>query len=397
MFNKDIKILAGPKKIIKKIDQPFNKISIEFLNELSKNILTNNKAKEYPDLITFAFWARRKNILSLSKNYSNQEIRLGLGTIFHITPSNMPVNFIYSFAFSLLSGNSNIVRVSDKDFPQVKIFINTFKKISKYKKFKNVACSNLFVRYIKNIDITSYFSSLCDGRIIWGGDKTVEEIQKIQLPAKSKSIHFPDRFSLCVLNSSGIKKLKTQDLKILIKKFYNDTYVMDQNACTAPQLVIWVGKVSHTTKSLFWKTLEIEVKNKYKLENIFSLNKYNQLLDDILNKKIIKKTFKHKNFIYRVLLNKIPNNFNIEDLRGKWGYYYEYEVNKLDKIASLVNSKFQTMSYFGFSKQSLKNFVKMNKISGIDRIVPIGRTLDMGIVWDGYDLPRTLSRVIDLK
>ena len=55
------------------------------------------------------------------------------------------------------------------------------------------------------------------------------------------------------------------------------------------------------------------------------------------------------------------------------------------------------MSYFGFSKLSLKNFVKMNKISGIDRIVPIGRTLDMGIVWDGYDLPRTLSRVIDLK
>ena len=184
----------------------------------------------------------------------------------------------------MLSGNSNIVRVSDKDFPQVKIFINTFKKIYKYKKFRNVACSNLFVRYIKNIDITSYFSSLCDGRIIWGGDKTVEEIQKIQLPAKSKSIHFPDRFSLCVLNSSGIKKLKIQDLKILIKKFYNDTYVMDQNACTAPQLVIWVGKVSHTTKSLFWKTLEIEVKNKYKLENIFSLNKYNQLLDDILNK-----------------------------------------------------------------------------------------------------------------
>ena len=33
-------------------------------NELSKNILMNNKAKEYPDLITFAFWARRKNILS---------------------------------------------------------------------------------------------------------------------------------------------------------------------------------------------------------------------------------------------------------------------------------------------------------------------------------------------
>ena len=397
MLNRNITILAGPKKINKKIDQPFNKTSIEFIDELSKNILASSKAKKYPDLITFAFWARRKNILNLSKNYLNNEIRLGLGTIFHIAPSNMPVNFIYSFAFSLLSGNSNIVRVSDKDFPQVKIFINSFKKISKLKKFKNVACSNLFVRYMKNNDITGYFSSLCDGRIIWGGDKTVEEIQKIQLPAKSKSIHFPDRYSLCILKSSSIKKLKKQDLKTLTNKFYNDTYSMDQNACTSPQLIIWVGKISNGIKNLFWKTLENEVEKKYKLENIFSLNKYNQLLNDILKKKIIKKIFKYKNFIYRVLLNKIPNNFNIEKLRGKWGYYYEYEVDNINKIAPLINSKFQTMSYYGFNKKNLENFIKVNKISGIDRIVPVGRTLDMGIIWDGYDLPRTLSRVIDLK
>ena len=78
----------------------------------------------------------------------------------------------------------------------------------------------------------------------------------------------------------------------------------------------------------------------------------------IFSIKIIKKTFKHKNFIYRVLLNKIPNNFNIEDLRGKWGYYYEYEVNKLDKIASLVNSKFQTMSYFVLANKVLKTLLK---------------------------------------
>jgi hypothetical protein len=31
---------------------------------------------------------------------------------------------------------------------------------------------------------------------------------------------------------------------------------------------------------------------------------------------------------------------------------------------------------------------------GVDRIVPIGTALDIGIYWDGYDLIRTLSRVI---
>ena len=34
--------------------------------------------------------------------------------IFHITPSNIPTNFAYSFIFGLLTGNSNIVKVPTK-------------------------------------------------------------------------------------------------------------------------------------------------------------------------------------------------------------------------------------------------------------------------------------------
>ena len=32
---------------------------------------------------------------------------------------------------------------------------------------------------------------------------------------------------------------------------------------------------------------------------------------------------------------------------------------------------------------------------GVDRIVPVGRTLDFALVWDGHDLIRELSRVVD--
>ena len=38
-----------------------------------------------------------------------------------------------------------------------------------------------------------------------------------------------------------------------------------------------------------------------------------------------------------------------------------------------------------------------NKFEGIDRIVPVGRTLDMDVIWDGFDLPNTLSRIIEVK
>ena len=32
---------------------------------------------------------------------------------------------------------------------------------------------------------------------------------------------------------------------------------------------------------------------------------------------------------------------------------------------------------------------------GVDRIVPIGRTMDFSLMWDGYDLIRSMSRRID--
>ncbi len=34
---------------------------------------------------------------------------------------------------------------------------------------------------------------------------------------------------------------------------------------------------------------------------------------------------------------------------------------------------------------------------GIDRIVPIGKTMDFDLLWDGYNLPEFFTRTIVLK
>ena len=41
-------------------------------------------------------------------------------------------------------------------------------------------------------------------------------------------------------------------------------------------------------------------------------------------------------------------------------------------------------------------FVFENKLKGIDRIVPIGSSLNIGFVWDGYNIDKMLTRVIDV-
>ena len=62
-----------------------------------------------------------------------------------------------------------------------------------------------------------------------------------------------------------------------------------------------------------------------------------------------------------------------------------------------INNKYQTLTYFGVNKGILKNFILKNQLAGIDRIVPVGQALDISFFWDGYDLNRTLSRVVDIK
>jgi len=105
---KNCTFLIGKNIISKKTTIPFDKLICKFFDKISKAILKNDKAKKYPDLITFGFWCRNSNILKIKNKYSNENFRIGLGLIFHITPTNIPINFAYSFAFGVLAGNSKI-------------------------------------------------------------------------------------------------------------------------------------------------------------------------------------------------------------------------------------------------------------------------------------------------
>ena len=145
--NLKVKYLAGNKMPSSKILPPYDKNVCEFFNDLSHSLLKNKEAKKYADVVSYAFWCRRNNINKLKENFKEDHIRLGLGMVFHISPSNVPVNFIYSFSFGLLSGNSNIVRVPSKLFPQVTIICKAINNLFKIKKYKKIKEMNSFIRY----------------------------------------------------------------------------------------------------------------------------------------------------------------------------------------------------------------------------------------------------------
>ena len=384
-----IKFLVGNKEIKKISLSPYDKEVLDFLGDLSEDLNLTKDIKNYPDIKTFAFFCRNKNLIKLKKNFlvSSRDIRLGLGLIFHITPSNIPTNFAYSLIFGLLTGNSNIVKVPSRDFKQIDIISKSINKIlsKKYKKVKEMI---KIVKYKNNESFTKKISSICDARLIWGGDQSIENIRKYYLHASAIDLTFADRYSLCIIDTKKFLKAKYDNLTRIVERFYNDTYVADQNACSSPHMVLWLGKKSHKAKSKFWEELSKLAEKKYNLTYDASVEKYTELCKKIINDKNVKSFRTYTNNVYTVVLKNL--NGSLDTYRGKWGFFYEYDIKKLEQIKKYINKKFQTLTYFGVEKVDLKDFIIKNKLQGIDRIVPVGQALDIGFYWDGYDINNIL-------
>lgn len=390
-----IKYLVGKKKISSYVFEPYDPILCEFLDNLSSEIRSDKRSRNHPDIMTFAFWCRKANINQKKREINDGKKRIGLGKVFHITPSNVPINFAVSFVFGLLSGNANIVRVPSKPYPQIEIVCDCLNRLFKNKKYNKIKEMTAFINYSRSNEITGAFSKDCNARIVWGGDSTIRNIRQLPIQERCVEVVFSDRYSICVINPNSIAPLNKTEMNRLTELFYNDTYLMDQNACSSPHLIIWLGQDNKSAKENFWKALSDNVATKYKLEEISAMDKYTKLCHDAINFNNIKSFKKIKNYVYRIDLNNLPNN--MDELRGKCGYFYEYNTEDINSIAHIINNRYQTLTYYGVDKDLLLNFVVKNCLLGIDRIVPIGQALDIDVIWDGYDIIRRLSRIIDIK
>ena len=80
------------------------------------------------------------------------------------------------------------------------------------------------------------------GLVVWGGDTTVAKFKAMGKPVSAVELYFPDRVSSAVLAASEIQELDEDELTKLCDKFFNDTFLVDQNACSSPGMMFWVGE-----------------------------------------------------------------------------------------------------------------------------------------------------------
>lgn len=372
---------------------PFDTQVIEFLNQVSKQLLSDREAKGYPDVVTLAFWMRKASLEVLKKRFVKEEttvVSLGRGTAFHIAPSNVPVNYAYSLVAGLLCGNKNVVRIPSKEFEQVRIINKAFSDaLQMYPEMVPYVC---LVQYGHDASVNEAMSSIADVRVIWGGDNTIAEIRKAPLKPRASEITFADRYSLAVIDSEAY--LEVEGKQKIANDFFNDTYLTDQNACTSPRVVVWTGNRKEEAKNVFWKELHEMLYGKYELSGVQAVNKLTSGYLLAAVKEGVKKLPSEDNLIVRMWVPELTAD--LMELKDNSGYFFEYDCDDILELKDFCDdARCQTVSYFG-DKEKLRPLV-LRGIAGVDRIVPMGKTMDFDFFWDGYNLFERMTRNVVLQ
>jgi len=377
---------------------PFSDEVIDFINNFSKSILLDQGSRKFPELVVLADFFSKRNIKKISNKVSNKDnsyALLPLGKTFHIAPSNVDTIFLYSSLIALICGNICLIKLSSQRTEQIDFIIDKLNSVlSQHSNF----LKRLFVfNYGHNDEITRRISSHIDLRVIWGGDNSVKEIRSIPLNPMARELTFPNRFSFTVMKSKEVIS-NQYDLNSIVDSFLKDTIYFDQQACSSPRSLIWLGSQNDNQKAqdIFWKRY---------LERLPSKDYQN-------TPGMIMDRFVASNFLSAINLSKrvnsaidYPTRLKVHDLNSQIlreihpgnGLFYETEVQNIDQIAKQVKNTDQTLTYFGLDNSEISDLLSLISNRGLDRILPIGEALDFSVIWDGYDLIEAFTRKVVIR
>lgn len=379
------------------IFHPFDDLIIEFLDGYSRLILTNIAVNRMPDIAALGFWLRKSNLIQIKaeNNYLFESPKFNLsprGNVFHIVPANVDTMFIYSMATSLLAGNKNIIRLSNRMLSQsVQQLIAMLKTLLQELKYRPLQNYISMIQYGYDDAINTWISNHVNVRMIWGGDNTIYTFKKYKGIARLKDVVFADRISLMVLKSSSILNLDEKSLQDFVKSFYNDSYTFNQMGCSSPQTIYFIG--TSTENACLLTLLKTKVSDfvsahsdDFDMNSIASL-KLNKLVDDAINCRINQQ--EGNNIIKFARLRSAEK---VSEYHGCGaGYFYSVFLDSITNLTMISNPKIQTISHFGFKSTELAYLKILSNNVGIDRIVPVGKALNFDYIWDGYNLIEELT------
>ncbi len=363
----------------------FSERMVNFLAQLSRLLLRDKRSGV--DVKSYAYWIRRSSLETAAREGGGRN-RLGRGVALHIAPSNVPVNFAVSMTSSLLAGNGTVVRVSNKPFPQVDLICEAVNLLldGECQEMRPYLC---ILRHEHSEEITQELSQLCDVRVIWGGDRTIETIRRAALPPRAVELAFADRYSIAVIDAEAYRSSEPEEIA---KKFYADTYYTDQNACSSPRLVVWLGEDVQAAREQFWTALERVARRNYDLRPIQVVDKYSAVCALGMSCGGVR-YIPGDTLVVRAELDRLTAD--VMDYKCGSGCFFEYTAKGLEEIVPVLTKRCQTVAVLGVDRERVKELVFSRGVRGVDRIVPLGGTMELSLIWDGFQMVESMSRYVD--
>ena len=376
------------------VNRPFDAGVVEACIDLSQRLLRDRDARRYPELLALGFWMRKTELHRLQQQFDQlqREDRslVPCGTVLHLPPRNVDTMFVYSWLLSALTGNCNVIRLSPQRSESTDMLLR-FLSETLEQASPSAKQATWIVSYGHEEEPTQVLSSICDMRVIWGGDHTVSTIRRILLPPHARETVFADRFSLAAIDAASYLELDQSRRSALAKQFFDDSFWFDQMACSSPRLVIWCGSQTHAAAAsadFFPRVNDYAVLHQA-VQPAQCMHRFLSSSLAILDRPVTN----YRRFpALSVLTLSTLDKFDRSHPGG--GVFFECQVERLEEIAPVLRRRDQTLTWFGFPGEELRKLATSLNGRALDRIVPIGQALQFGRFWDGNDLLQSFCRQV---
>jgi hypothetical protein len=378
--------------------EPFHGSIVDASVDFSQRIFRDPEARGYPELLALAYWMRKAEIVRLTAQFRSLQLEHRVltprGLVFHLPPRNVDTIFVYSWLMAALTGNRSVVRLSPQRSESTGILLRILRE-TLAAATEPARSNTMMISYGHEVEPTEMLSALCDTRVIWGGDQTVEIIRRSPLLPHAKEITFPDRYSLSAIRADSYAGLSEEKRDYVADQFFNDSFWFDQLACSSPRLVVWCGKGSETraaSADFFNRVTECINRRRYLLPPGASMQKFVYACSAILNLPV-EQCRRYKGLTVLTL----DSLAGFQRSHPGGGLFFEAHLERLLDLAQFLGRRDQTLTWFGFTPDELHALVARLNGRAVDRVVPIGQALQFHRYWDGYDLLQEFCRCVYIE
>jgi len=379
--------------------EPWADEHLALCGALSKALMTDPRARRVPELVTLGYFLRPAALNALRQRFrargADDVVEVPQGLVFHVPPANVDTIFVYSWALSLLAGNANVLRLSERASPVVDVLCELLCEVLAAPSHAAARGRVAMVRYGHETAITEALSARADLRVIWGGDATVDAIRRVPIPAYATELTFSDRWSLSLLDAEAVDEVDAAGLERLVEGLFNDAYWFDQLGCSSPRLVVWRGSPEAADRAgqRLWPALAALVEARGQVPDPATrMTREVAAHTAVLEGPVTRRTFRHP----ALDVLRLAELDDVAREHPGGGFFYEVGLPSLAPLVGFLGRRDQTLTHYGIPPGALRQLVRDLGGRGLDRIVPVGEALSMGRLWDGHDLLRAFVRHVHL-